>query len=114
MIQKQGGGVVTSRIGLGYVPSQSVKILRRCKEEQSLVQYITAGEADNEGGDQATSNSRASVFDRLQPFTPQQRPSVFNKIGKGKAPKLSMFQRLKRDSHPKPFVLTKIAREKSR
>jgi len=26
MIQKQGGGVVTPRIGLGYVPSQPVKL----------------------------------------------------------------------------------------
>jgi len=32
MIQQQGGGVVTPRIGLGYVPSQHVKISGRCKE----------------------------------------------------------------------------------
>jgi len=33
MIQKMGGEVVTTRIGLSYVPSQPVKISRRHKEE---------------------------------------------------------------------------------
>jgi len=51
MIQKQGGRIVAPRFGLGYVPSQSVKISRRRKEEQSPVQYITTEEADNESGD---------------------------------------------------------------
>jgi len=37
MIQKQGGGVVTPRISLGYVPCQLVEISGRRKEEQSLV-----------------------------------------------------------------------------
>ena len=49
MIWKQGGGFVTPRIGLGYVPSQPVKISGWRKVEQSLVQYITTEEADNEG-----------------------------------------------------------------
>ena len=56
------------RIGLGYLPSQPVKISGRYKEEQSLVQYITTEEADSEGSDQPTSSSRALVNDRLQPF----------------------------------------------
>ena len=33
MIQRQGGGVVTPRIGLGYVPSQLVKISGLHKEK---------------------------------------------------------------------------------
>ena len=41
MIQKQGGRVMTPRIGLSYAPSQLVKISSRRKEVQSLVQYIT-------------------------------------------------------------------------
>jgi len=68
MIQKQGASVVTPRIGLGYVPSQLMKIAGRRKKAQSLVQYITMKEADNEGGDQATSGSRESVFNRLHLF----------------------------------------------
>jgi len=56
MIQEQGGGIVTPRIGPGYRPSQPVKILGRHKEEQSLVQCIMTEEADNEGGDHATSS----------------------------------------------------------
>jgi len=91
---------------------QPGKISRRCKEEQSFVQYITTEEADNKGGDLATSCSRASVFNRLQPFISQGCPSMFNRIGEDKAPKLSVFQRLERDSQPKPSVFTIIARGK--
>jgi len=36
-------------------------------------------------------------------------PIVFNKIGKDRALKLSVFQRSKRDSQPKPSVFTGIA-----
>jgi len=43
--------IMTPRIGLGYVPSQPVKISGRRKVEQSLVEYITTEEANNEGGD---------------------------------------------------------------
>ena len=39
----------------------------------------------------------------------QRHPSVFNRIGKDKAPKLSAFQRLKRDSQLKHSVFTRIA-----
>ena len=37
---------------------------------------------------------------------------MFNRIGKDKDPKLSMFQRLKIYSQPKPSILTRIARGK--
>jgi len=55
-IEKQGGRVVTPRIGLGYVPSQRVKISGRRKKKQSLVKKITMEEVDHEGDDQATSS----------------------------------------------------------
>jgi len=91
MIQKQGVWVITPRIGLGYVPFQPVMISGRRKVEQSLVQYIMAEEADNEGGNQAIFHSRASISNRLQPFMSQRCPSVFNRIGEEKAPKLFVF-----------------------
>ena len=69
-------------------------------------------ETDDDTGDQAKSSSRELVFDRLQPFTSQQRPSVFNKIGIYKASKLSAFQRMKRDSQRKSSAFNKIARGK--
>jgi len=77
------------------------------------MQYTTTKEADNEGGDQTTFSSRASVFDWLQPSISQWHPSVFNRIGKDKALKLSVFQRLKRDSQPKSLVFIRIARERN-
>jgi len=40
MVKKYGGGVVTPRIGLGYMPSQLVKISRQCKDKRSLTQYV--------------------------------------------------------------------------
>ena len=58
---------MTPRIGLGYVPSLSVKISRRRKEKQSLVQYVIAEEVANDEGENATSNSKSLVFDRLRP-----------------------------------------------
>jgi len=108
MIQKQAGGVVTLGIDLGYVPSQPVKISERHKEEQSPVQYITTEEVDNEGGDQATSSPKSSVFDRLQPSTPHQRPSIFKRMGRDRIPKPYVFQSLKGVKPPKPSIFTRI------
>jgi len=113
MIQKQGGGVVAPRIGLGYVASQPVKISGRRKELHSPAQYITTEEADTEDGDQAASSSRVSVFDRLQPLMSQGHRIVFNRIGKDRAPKLPMFQRLKRVSR-NPLSSPELLRERSR
>jgi len=112
MIRKQGGGVITPRIGLGYVPFQPVKISGWCKELQSLVQYITMEEADAEDGDQATSSSRVLVLDKLQLLMLQGCPTMFNRMGNHRAPKLFVFQRLKRDSQPKPSIFTRIAKGK--
>ena len=42
----------------------------------------------------------------------QARPTVFNRIGKDKALKLSVFQRLKIYSQPKPSVFSRIAKGK--
>ena len=41
-IQEQGGAVAVPKVGLGYVPPQPVRISGRCKDKQSLVQYIAA------------------------------------------------------------------------
>ena len=71
-----------------------VKISRWLKDKRSFTQHITIGEADHEGDDQAITSLGASVFDRLQPSTPHQRPSVFKRMGGGKTPKLSVFQRM--------------------
>jgi len=56
-----------------------------------------AEEANDDKGDNVTSNWKPLVFDRLQQSTSQQRPSLFNRMGKGKAPKPSVFERLKGD-----------------
>jgi len=37
LIQKHCGGIVTPRIGLGYIPSKTMKISGQYKEKQSLV-----------------------------------------------------------------------------
>jgi len=43
----------------------------------------------------------------------QGRPTVFTRIGKDRAPTLSVFQRLKRDSQLKSSVFTRIAKGKN-
>ena len=43
-----------------------------------------AEEANDDESHNATSNSKSSVFDRLQPFTSQKHPSVFRRMGKDK------------------------------
>jgi len=58
MVQKQGDGVVTARIGLGYMPSQWVKNSRQHKDKWPLTQYNMAEEAGNDKGDNATSRSK--------------------------------------------------------
>jgi len=65
-------------------------------------------EADHEGDDQATSSLMASVFDSLQPSTPNQRPSVLKRMGRDSTPRPSVFQRLRGGKSPKPFVFTRI------
>jgi len=67
------------------------------KDKLSLIQYIMMEEPENDKADNARSNSKSSVFDRLQPSTPQQRPYVFSRMEKDKTPKPSVFNRLKGD-----------------
>ena len=101
MVQKQGDRIVTPRIDLGYMPPQPVKISKRqCKDKRSLTQYIMTGEAGNGKGDNATSSPKSSMFDRLQPLTLHQRPSVFKRMGRDKTPKLFVFQRLREGKSP--------------
>ena len=107
-IQSEGGNAATPKVGLSYAPPQPVRISGRRKDKQALTQYITAEEVDDNEGENAKTNPNTSVFDRLQPSTSRQRPSVFRRIGKGKIMKPSVFHRLKKDEQPKPSVFAKI------
>ena len=80
MIQRWGGGVVTLRIDLGYISFQPAKISGWHKDKQSLIQYIALKEANDDVGDTATSNSKVSIFDRLQPYASQQCASVCSRL----------------------------------
>jgi len=71
---------MTSKIGLGYMPSQLVKILGWRKDKQLLTQYVTTEEANDDVCENATSNSKSSVLNRLQPSSFKQHPSVFSSI----------------------------------
>ena len=104
----QDDKTVTPRIGLGYMPSQPVGISRRHKDKRSFTQHVTAEEAENCKGDNATSCPKSLVFDRLQPSTPHQQPSVFKRIGSDTTFKPSVFRRLQGGKQPKPSVFTRI------
>jgi len=58
--------------------------------------------------DHAIFSSRPSVFDRLEPLTPEQRPSVFSRMEQDKTPKSSIFHRLKGDKQLKSSIFTII------
>jgi len=83
------------------------------KDKQSLAQYITAEKVDDDKGDNATSNQKSSMLDKLHLFTPWQCPSMFSVIGKDKSSKPSMFHKLKGDKHSKPFILPKSIQRRS-
>jgi len=71
-----------------------MEVSKRHKDKQSLTQYVMAEEARKDMGDNATSSPKSSMFNRLQPSTPQQHPIGFSTIGNDMIPKPSMFQRL--------------------
>ena len=52
-------------VGLGYTPSQPVKISGRCKDKHYVVQHILVKEIDESGDENAKSIMKPSVFDRL-------------------------------------------------
>ena len=54
-------------------------------------------EADDDVGDNATSNSKSSVFDRLQPSMSQERLTMSSRMGKDTTSKSFVFYRLRRD-----------------
>jgi len=56
-------------LAFGCIPSQLVKISGQHKEKQSLAQYIMMEEANDDKGDNAMSNSKSLVLNRLQPST---------------------------------------------
>jgi len=45
-IQEQGGPVGISKVGLSYTPVQLIRISRRRRAKQNMVQYIYAEEID--------------------------------------------------------------------
>jgi len=94
MVQKEGDKTVIARISLSYMPSQPMKISRWGKDKWSFTKHNMAKEARNGKGDNGTSSLKSLVFDRLQPSTPHQRPSVFKRMGRNKTPNPSVFQRL--------------------
>jgi len=65
-------------------------------------------EANDDEGDNAMSSSKSSMFNKPQPSTSHQHPSMFNMIGKDNTPKSSVFGRLRGDKQPKPSVSTII------
>ena len=111
VIKSQGGNTATPKVGLSYVPPQPLRISGRHKDKQALTQYITTEEVDDNEGENAKTNPKTSVFDRLQLSTSCQcLPGfyVFSKLGKGEIPKPSVFYRFKKDEQPKLSVFTRI------
>jgi len=108
VIQSQGGNTATPKICLSYVPPQPMRISGWRKDKQAFMQYITAEEVDDNEGENAKTNPETTVFDRLQPSTSCQCPSVFRRIGKGIIPKPSIFRRLKKDEQPKSSIFARI------
>jgi len=65
-------------------------------------------EVNDDEGDNATSNQKSLVFDRLHRSTSQQCPFMFGRKGKDKVSKPSMLQRLKGYKQSKSSVLARI------
>jgi len=53
------------KVGLDYIAPQSIWILGRCKDKQSLAQYITAEEIIESDKEDVKNKPKSSVFDRL-------------------------------------------------
>ena len=62
-----------------------------------------AEEVETDKGNNATSKSKSSVFDRLQPPTPQQCPSIFSGMGNDKTSKLYVLQEWKKVNSLNPL-----------
>ena len=104
--------MVVPKVGLGYAPPQPVRILGRCKDKSSLVQYIVAEETTKSDEEDVKNKPKSSVFNRLQSSTSQRHASVFDKVGNNKMVKSSVFWRLKFDIQSKPSVITRIKSSK--
>ena len=89
MIQKQGGLVGVSKVGLGYTPLQPVKISGRRKVRPNAAQYVSAEEVDESEEEKAQPPIKPSVFNMLQPSASRKRSSVFTRIKSGQNPKSS-------------------------
>jgi len=61
-IQEQGGIVAIPKTDLGYAPPHPVRISRRRKDKQSLVQYIAAEETIESDEEDVKNKPKSSVF----------------------------------------------------
>lgn len=62
-----------------------MRISERRKDKQTLMQYIIAEEVDDNEGENTKANPKTMVFDRLQPPTLRQHPSVFRGLERVKS-----------------------------
>jgi len=63
------------------MPSQPIRISGRRKGKQSAVQHISVKELDESDDENAQTNPKSSIFDRLQLPSVEKRPSIFTRIG---------------------------------
>ena len=83
----------------------------RREDKQSHTKYIIAEEVNDDKSENAKSNPKVSVFDKLQPSTSCKclfGLAMFIRRRKDKITKASVFYWLKRDKQHKPFVFTRI------
>ncbi|KAG8382890.1 hypothetical protein BUALT_Bualt05G0126300 [Buddleja alternifolia] len=88
-LRKQGYHVDQPKTGLGFMPTEPVKIHVTKKEKCVTVQHISAG-SDDKG--KQPSDNRVSVFNRLGTLTT--RSSIFKRLGVSSCPQSSIFNRL--------------------
>ena len=81
-IQEHRGSVGISTVGLGFMPSQPIRISGQWKGKQLVVQHISAKELDESDDEHA---QKSFVFDKLQSSPVEKRPSVFTRIGKSRS-----------------------------
>ena len=107
-IQEQGGSIGVSKVGLGFTPSQPIRISGRRKGKQSVVQHISAKALDESDDEDAQRNLKSSVCDRLQSPSIEKSPSVFTRIRERRSRKVSVFNIIKDGLRPKASVFTRI------
>jgi len=95
----KGAALQHLKLAISYLSPQPIRISGRHKDKQSLTQYITTEEVNDDTGENAMTNLKMLVFDRLQLSMSGQRLAnlfVFSRMGKDKIPKPSVFHGLKK------------------